>query len=120
MADVFPLTGVEIRYPSVPLHLVDKIVNITDSREVGRNALAADKIHNTLRMLVSNSNIDAVITFIEAHLLVVVELNTPGLHVFGNSYTRSEANIFRYENLSKVSETQWTLDVVFEFTTGLA
>jgi hypothetical protein len=120
MADVFPMTGVEARYPVVPLHLVDKVINITDSREVGRTVLAADKVHNILRFLVDIDNISALISFIEAHLLVVVDLTTAGMHPFGSSFTRSEVNILRYDNLSLIGERTWSLDVTFEFVTGLS
>lgn len=126
MADVLPMTGVEVIYPIVPLHMVDKVLSQQDSMGWKVLALTADKVRDMLRFRVRQSNFDAFLAFLETHIVPTVigdppmELNIPGVYAFGKNYYRSNVRLVSYSGHMREAEKDFRIDVTFEFHTGLA
>jgi hypothetical protein len=113
------MTGVEVIYPIVPLHLVDRVISQTDSVLYRRLLLTADKVRDIVRFRVRDVNFDAFLTFIESHLVVLAELNMPSTYPFGMNFYRSDVRIISYSGHVRELERFFRIDVTFEFHTGI-
>jgi hypothetical protein len=126
-ADLLPNAGVEYLYAITPNHLVDKRISQTDSKELKRTLLTADKTRVNLSMRVHRDNLDSLITFLEAHRKADgsvgnpwVDLNTPGMYPFGVNFTRSETRLLEYSGFQKINEIIFETEATFEFVAGIS
>lgn len=120
MSDVLPLTGVEIFYPIVPLHMVDTILSQTDAVLWNRLQLSANKVRDTIQYRIRDTNFDAFRTFLEAHTVALIELNMPNTYPFGKNFFRSDVRMIAYSGHTRELERFFRMDVTFEFQTGIA
>ncbi len=115
-----PVTGVEFIYPIVPLHDVDRHVNALDSKEFAATTAEANKVRDLLRFRIDNSNLDALMQFLDLHVASLIELATAGVYPFGQNYTTSNVYLTRYSNLVRESDIRWLLDCEFVFVAGIS
>lgn len=120
MADVLPMTGVEVLYPIVPLHQVDKILAQQDDKRWHRLVLTADKVRDVLRFRVTQAAFDNLITFLEAHAALTVDLTTAGVYPFGLNYSRNECRVISYNGHARELQRYFLLDVTFEHVVGIS
>ena len=110
----------EVKYPIIPNHRIDKVVNKTDAGTYGRTVLPADLYVDKLRFRVHADEIETMVQYLEDNLLAPVVLNTPGIYPFGQNFTESNVNIRSYGNLSRELPVHYNIDVTFEFVSGIA
>lgn len=112
--------GYELLYPITPVYDPDVRLQQLDSRDWRRVQLSAPGSYDKLGYRIRRSSMDAFIAFLEANVGQLVELYTPGVRPFGESYVRSNVRVIDYQGWSVEGTNLFHLEVTYQLVLGVA
>lgn len=109
-----PGEDVEFLYPIIPVPVVNKEIHKTDSKGYKKVTKSeVNQIYSTLKLRIHRNTLSSIVDFIKENRTRIVELSTPGIHPFGNEYTRSMVFIISWTRPIRETQIYWRMDITY-------